>query len=157
MNSRAALGAAAGVALTVAGGVSALFLTVAQATPQDPTTDQTAVTVEYVDQNGNPVADPNTTDPNTTVPVTPDIVVLNPDGTPVTATEPSTDPANGYGEAEVQGEHEEGEHEANEHEADEDEGEEDEHEEDEDEYGDAEHAAYDEHAGASAEVGAEHG
>lgn len=64
MPSRTALGAAAGLALTVAGGVSALLLTIGPVesssaetvdTSNPTTATGTDVVVEYVDQYGNPV------------------------------------------------------------------------------------------------------
>jgi len=78
MDKNAALGAGAGIALTVAGGVSALFLTIGQpgaspSTDTDVATTDSAVAIEYVDQNGNPIAAPMATDP-----VVPEVVVVNP-------------------------------------------------------------------------------
>lgn len=79
MDSKAALGAAAALALTVTGGVSALFLTIGQASgsSQDNTETDPAVTVEYVDQYGNPVAPPSISN----VATTPEVILVNPDGT----------------------------------------------------------------------------
>jgi hypothetical protein len=150
MDSRAAFGAAAAVALTVTGGVSALFLTVAQAAPQTTEPDQSAVTVEYVDQNGNPVPAPDNVTPASN---TPEIIMVNPDGSLAT---PLPDPVNtGEADPAYEGEeyedgeeYEEGEeHEDGEHEEDEGEdyedGEEDEEYEESEEHGEGE---YGEHA-----------
>ncbi len=104
MDSRAALGAAAAVALTVTGGVSALFLTVAQAAPNSDADGQTAVTVEYVDQFGNPVPAPAAASADA---ASPDVVLVNPDGTPV-ATNMTADAGYGEGEHEEEAEHEDG-------------------------------------------------
>ncbi len=64
MDRKTAMAAAAAVTMAVAGGVSGLFLTVGSGASASTTgleTEQPAVTVEYVDQDGNPVADPATT------------------------------------------------------------------------------------------------
>ena len=66
MRSRTALGIAAGMALTMAGGVSALFLTIGPVNSSSADTVDTngetstadatdGVVVEYVDQDGNPI------------------------------------------------------------------------------------------------------
>ncbi|MGI9614014.1 MAG: hypothetical protein ACR2QO_13985 [Acidimicrobiales bacterium] len=54
MDAKAAVGAVSGIALTIAGAATALFLTVGQAEPA-PTAQSTEVVTEYVDQYGNPV------------------------------------------------------------------------------------------------------
>lgn len=114
MDTRAALGAAVAVAMTVTGGVSALFLTVGQ--PSDASiTPETAV-VEYVDQYGNPVAAPDAS------PVTPQVILVNADGTPVGSATDATRAGAQYGGAEAETEYEaeyeedEAEHEEAEHE-----------------------------------------
>ncbi len=84
MDTKTALGAAAGLTLTVAGGVSALFLTLGGQIPTEPTSvgaETTVVeTVEFVDQYGNPVADPSSSAST----ATPEVIVLHADGSPVT-------------------------------------------------------------------------
>jgi hypothetical protein len=138
MESRAALGAAAALALTVTGGVSALFLAVGQASGAESstTTADTAVTVEYVDEFGNPVAPP-TAEAGATAP---EVILLNPDGTPVAqpaAAEGATAVYGMEGEAEEYEEEAEDyddEAEAYEDEEEYDEGEDEEHDEDGDEY-----------------------
>ncbi len=122
MDSRAALGAATAVALTITGGVSALFLTVGQANAAGPaSTDelQPAVMVEYVDQYGNPVAPPAMA--ATANGASPEVILLNADGTPAAPSAPAQ-PA-------PYAEHEEDEHEEYEEEEHEEEYEEAEHEE----------------------------
>jgi hypothetical protein len=138
MESRAALGAAAALALTVTGGVSALFLAVGQASGAEssPTIADTAVTVEYVDQFGNPVADP------TAEAGAPEVILLNPDGTPAAQRQPAAaeGTATAYGmedeaeEYEEEAEDYDDEAEAYEDEEEYDEDEDEEHDEDGDEY-----------------------
>ena len=145
MESRAALGAAAALALTVTGGVSALFLAVGQASGAESstTTADTAVTVEYVDEFGNPVAPP-TAEAGATAP---EVILLNPDGTPVAQPAAAEGTATAYGmegeaeeeDYEAEGAEEEAEDyddeaEAYEDEEEYDEGEDEEHDEDGDEY-----------------------
>lgn len=91
MEARAALGAATALALTVTGGVSALFLTMGQAsgTSSEPTSADGVVAVEYVDQYGNPVSAPQDLGTGTA----PDVVLVNPDGTVVTASTTGVAPA----------------------------------------------------------------
>ena len=96
MDRNTALGAAAGVVLAVVGAVSALFLTIGQ--PADAATDDGA-SVEYVDQYGNPVAAPLAPDESTT----PQVVLVNPDGTLVDTVTSDPMATAGYGE-EAEGE-----------------------------------------------------
>ncbi len=107
MNSRSALGAAGAIALTVAGGVSALFLTVGQAnaadgvgvTTESATIGQESIAVEYVDQYGNPVAAPNATGGQ------PEVLFVDSAGNPVAAPNEAQAPAEaGQYEAEENGE-----------------------------------------------------
>ena len=60
MEASTALTTAGAIGLTVAGGVSALFLTVNQGVVAEPSDETTPVVTEYVDQYGNPlpVSDP---------------------------------------------------------------------------------------------------
>lgn len=115
MDKKAALGTAAALALTVTGGVSALFLTIGQASGTSPDNSGTdaAVTVEYVDQYGNPVAAPSVSN----VATSPEVILVNPDGTIVgqdpTAAKAETTPAYGA-EYEEEEEYEEAEHEEDE-------------------------------------------
>lgn len=152
MESRAALGAAAALALTVTGGVSALFLTVGQAASGDSPAGSNGqiATVEYVDQFGNPVAPPTMG----AAEQAPQIVLLNPDGTPLDGTTPTAPAQPGYPADEYpEGEYPEDEYEDEEYPEDEypeEEYEEDEHE-DDDEYGEDEHEY--EEAGAPIEQG----
>lgn len=153
MNPRSALGAAAAVALTVTGGVSAMFLTIGQANAGAAPTDQPApaaehTAVEYVDQYGNPVDAP------TAISATPEIIYMNPDGT--LAANPSAQPqamaepemTAAYSEEYEAEEYEDGEeYEAEEYEEDESEEYEEEHE------GSHDYAA----AGAYHEEGDDHG
>ncbi|MGH1493025.1 MAG: hypothetical protein ACRBK7_27125 [Acidimicrobiales bacterium] len=152
MNPRSALGAAAAVALTVTGGVSAMFLTIGQANaaPDNqpaPAADYTAV--EYVDQYGNPVDAP------TAMSSTPEIIYMNPDGSLATnpaAAQPQVmaEPQMAYGE-----EYEAEEYEGEEYEdGEESEEEYEESEEHEEEYEEAD--GY-EAAGAYPAEGGEHG
>lgn len=89
MESRAALGAAAALALTVTGGVSALFLAVGQASGAETPATDSAVTVEYVDQYGNPVA-PAAIDGAAT---SPEVILVNPDGSIVDQSAEGMEPA----------------------------------------------------------------
>jgi hypothetical protein len=138
MESRAALGAAAALALTVTGGVSALFLAVGQASGAESstTTADTAVTVEYVDEFGNPVAPP-TAEAGATAP---EVILLNPDGTPAGQPAAAEGMTAAYGMEDAAEEYEEeaddydDEAEAYEDEEEYDEGEDEEHDEDGDEY-----------------------
>jgi hypothetical protein len=124
MDRNTALGAAAGVVLAVVGAVSALFLTIdrpAEAASND------APAVEYVDQYGNPLT-------ATAATATPQIILVNPDGTLVDqiATEPAPTYGGAYEEHDEQ-EYEDDEYEDDEYEDDEYEDDDhDEHEEDED-------------------------
>lgn len=81
MDTKAALGAAGGIALTVAGGVSALLLTMGPsgASPAEVENEGTAVVTQYVDENGNPIDAPSVADTSTS----PEVVVIGPDGQPV--------------------------------------------------------------------------
>jgi hypothetical protein len=54
MDAKAAAGAFTGIALTIAGAATALFLTVGQA-ESAPAPQTTEIVTEYVDQYGNPV------------------------------------------------------------------------------------------------------
>lgn len=74
MNTRSALGAAAGLTLALAGGASALGLGLNQATSSSP--GPAAIVTEYVDQFGNPVAAPATASADGM----PQIVLMQPDG-----------------------------------------------------------------------------
>lgn len=147
MESRAALGAAAALALTVTGGVSALFLAVGQASGAEnsPTIADSAVTVEYVDQYGNPVAPPLAE----AGAANPEVILVNPDGTVVGQSEAEgmTAPAmaEGYGEEAEAYEEEGEEYDAGEEEegAEYEEGEE--YEDDEDEYAAGEHIEDEDH------------
>lgn len=114
METRAALGAATALALTVTGGVSALFLTVGQAAGQsaDAGDPAEAVTIEYVDQFGNPI------DPAAAA-VAPEVIILGADGMPVnqSVAVPTAD-AGGYVAEGEYPDHEETDHEDTEHEED---------------------------------------
>lgn len=57
MDTKAAFGAAGGIALTVAGGVSALLLTMGPSGPVSASaeSDGGAVVAQYVDELGNPI------------------------------------------------------------------------------------------------------
>jgi hypothetical protein len=81
MDTKAALGAAGGIALTVAGGVSALLLTMGSsgASPAEVETDGDAIVTQYVDEHGNPIDAPTVADRS----ATPEVVVIGPDGLPV--------------------------------------------------------------------------
>ena len=119
MDRNTALGAAAGVTLAVVGAVSALFMTLDQ--PADAASVTTPA-VEYVDQYGNPLG---------AAPVaasaSPDVVLVNPDGTLVDTAEPAADPA-AYGEeAEYEEYQDEAEYDEHGEEMDHDEAEYDEH------------------------------
>jgi hypothetical protein len=105
MDTKAALGAAAGLTLTIAGGVSALFLTVGQVDQPAAPSEPAPVVIEYVDQAGNPVAAPGTT-----IPATPEVVLVYPDGTVVDAAMPAEQAAEQRGPEEYE-EYEEYEHE----------------------------------------------
>ena len=78
MNTRSALGAAAGLTLALAGGATALELGLNQATSSSP--GPAGIVTEYVDQFGNPVAAPGTASADGM----PQIVLMRPDGTIVT-------------------------------------------------------------------------
>ena len=78
MNTRSALGAAAGLTLALAGGATALGLGLNQATSSSP--GPAGIVTEYVDQLGNPVAAPATASADGM----PQIVLMQPDGTIVT-------------------------------------------------------------------------
>ena len=81
MDTKAALGAAGGIALTVAGGVSALLLAMgasgASPAEVEPVSDE--VVTQYIDEAGNPIEAPT---PAGTA-ATPEVVVIGPDGLPV--------------------------------------------------------------------------
>jgi len=81
METKAALGAAGGIALTVAGGVSALLLTMGPsgAAPAAVETDGDAVVTQYVDEAGNPIDAPAMADAD----VSPEVVVIGADGQPI--------------------------------------------------------------------------
>ena len=127
MDTTAALGAAAGLTLTIAGGVSALFLTVGQTDQPAAPSEPAPVVIEYVDQAGNPV-----TAPWAATPAAPEVVLVYPDGTVVDAVmpeatadqtpapEPAYEEAQEYEEAEEYSEYEEEDHESYEHEEDDD-------------------------------------
>ena len=83
MDTKAALGAAVGLTLTVAGAVSALLLTVGPLDQPAATSEPAPVVIEYVDQAGNPVADPQAS-----TQTTPEILLVYPDGTVVDAAVP---------------------------------------------------------------------
>lgn len=81
METKAALGAAGGIALTVAGGVSALLLTMGPsgAAPAEVETDGDAVVTQYVDEAGNPIDAPAMADAD----AAPEVVVIGADGQPI--------------------------------------------------------------------------
>ncbi len=75
MNTRSALGAAAGLTLALAGGATALGLGLNQATSSSP--GPAGIIIEYVDQFGNPVAAPA----KASADGLPQVVLMQPDGT----------------------------------------------------------------------------
>ena len=83
MDTKAALGAAVGLTLTVAGAVSALLLTVGQVDQPAAPSEPAPVVIEYVDQAGNPIADPQAS-----ARTTPEILLVYPDGTVLDAAVP---------------------------------------------------------------------
>lgn len=100
METKAALGAAGGIALTIAGATSALLLTVGQGSPPENSGAPAAVVTEYVDWFGNPI------DPTAVSATTPEVIITTGVDTQV---EPV--PANAYVEEEDHEEEEEAEHE----------------------------------------------
>ncbi len=81
METKAALGAAGGIALTVAGGVSALLLTMGSsgAAPAEVENEGIAVITQYVDEAGNPIDAPAMADAD----AAPEVVVIGADGQPI--------------------------------------------------------------------------
>lgn len=69
MDTKAALGAAGGIALTIAGATSALLLTVGQGSQPENSGSPAAVVTEYVDQFGNPI------DPTVVSAATPEVII----------------------------------------------------------------------------------
>lgn len=137
MERSTALGAAGGVTLAIAGAATALVMTVGGLASADPSPDQpapAAVVTEYVDQYGNPVADPATGSRAGVAPVIEIVDAATGEQVPTVVTVPSdpTPPANAYSAAD---EYEEGEDEYEEDEEHEDEYEEGDYEEDEHEEG----------------------
>ena len=112
MDKTTAATTAGAIALTVAGGVSALFLTVNQATVAEPAGAVTpAVVTEYVDQYGNPVTvAPISAAPSdlviTTVPAAP---AADAAGEYALAAPEAEEATEAYEEGEEYEEHEEGE------------------------------------------------
>lgn len=144
MERSTALGAAGGVTLAIAGAATALVMTVGGLATADPSSDQpapAAVVTEYVDQYGNPVADPAATGP-AAIATAPVIEVVDATtGAPVptvvtTPTEPSS-PATGYAAEYSETEHEEEYEDGEEYEDEEEYEDDEEYEEyeDEEEYG----------------------
>ncbi|MGI9604464.1 MAG: hypothetical protein ACR2QE_21470 [Acidimicrobiales bacterium] len=102
METKTALAAAGALALTVTGGVSALFLAMDNVAAGDQT--QPAVEmVEYVDQNGNPLPMP--------AQVMPEVAVSDTAAPPEGADEYEEYEEEGYGEGEDHEEYEEEHHE----------------------------------------------
>jgi len=99
METKAALGAAGGIALTIAGATSALLLTVGQGSQPSDTGAPAAVVTEYVDQFGNPI------DPVSVSPATPEVIITTGVDPQVELSSPAPAavepmPADAYGEAE---------------------------------------------------------
>jgi hypothetical protein len=94
METKAALGAAGGIALTIAGATSALLLTVGQGSPPENGGAPAAVVTEYVDQFGNPI------DPVSVSPATPEVIITTGVDTQVEPMPVDAMPADAYSEAE---------------------------------------------------------
>jgi hypothetical protein len=108
MDTKTALGAAGGIALTIVGATSALLLTVGQGSPPENTGAPAAVVTEYVDQVGNPI------DPPLAASVAPEVIITTGDNALVEQTDLM--PADSYDEEE---EYDEAEYEEDEYEVEE--------------------------------------
>ena len=105
METKAALGAAGGIALTIAGATSALLLTVGQGAQPENSGAPAAVVTEYVDQFGNPI------DPTAVSATTPEVIITTGVDTQVEPLPVEPMPADAYASRGVRGgEYEEAEY-----------------------------------------------
>ena len=101
METKAALGATGGIALTIAGATSALLLTVGQGSPPENSGAPAAVVTEYVDWFGNPI------DPTAVSATTPEVIITTGVDTQAEPVPVDAMPADAYGETEEYEEEEE--------------------------------------------------